>query len=390
MTARAKTILLSLFLLLVAIVAPGCAIETPPEEEIEVGTSWSELKSKQTLLTPAQMKRLENDLTKATDATAKEIADLTQKIAAAEAEHKATIAQIDSLLAQIRQRRAELESTRNTATAGSFFGGLLGFIVGGPVGMVLGAGAVGAGAYAINTDSKLNQLDRDLSAANTKKAAAQANLDAYTQRKAALEAKLGTLEKEEKEIRGVLAKSASKAKTATPATLAKYPSVPKRAKKTRLLGELLSNLVQQRDTLGEILVLATGVKNDLDALATDLEKLRDEADDMVAQSRTELFKILAVMTSANPMVAATAWLESAIAARAREVLEDLDIPVVDFALFLVDVWDKGRSFAADPTAAVKKAFTDNVVKTINDATGVPDWSVVKYSEKKLIELALES
>jgi DNA repair exonuclease SbcCD ATPase subunit len=387
MTARTKTVLLSLFLVLAAVVAPGCAIETPPEEAIEVGTSWSELRSKQTLLTASQYKRLETDLQKAADATTVEIAELTKKIAAAEAEHKATLAEVESILVQIRQRRAELESTRNTATAGSFFGGLLGFLVGGPVGMVLGAGAVGAGAYAINTDSKLQQLDRDLAAAELKKANAQASLDAYTKRKAELETKLDDLEKKETSIRQVLAKSASKAKVATPAPFASYPTVPKRAKKARLLGELLQNLVEQRTTLGEILVLAQGVQAQLDSLVKDFEKLRDEADELVAQSRTELFKILAVMTSANPMAAATAWLEAAVAARAREALEDLDIPVVDFALFLVDVWDKGKSLVENPTAVLKKELTDKVVKAITESTGA-DWSAVKYTEKQLIELAL--
>ena len=389
MTRSTKTTLLALFLFVLGIFAQGCALDTPPAEDIEVGTSWSELSSRQTLLSAAQYKRLQTDLTKAADATEKEIAELTKEIAKVEGEHKVALAEIESLLAQIRRRRDELESTRNTAATGSFLGGLFGFLVGGPIGMVIGAGAVGAGAYAINTDSKLQQLDRDLSAANTKRDAAKASLDAYTKRKTELETKLQTLETQETAIKKTLAKSSSKAKVAAPGALASYPNVPKRAKKTRLLGELLQNLVDQRDTLAEILVLANGVKTELTTLKTDLEALRDEADELVAESRVELFKILAVMTSANPMAAATAWLESAIAARAREVLEDLDIPVVDFAMFLVDVWDKGQSFAQDPTAAVKKAFTDKVVKTINEAIGA-DWSVVKYTEKQLIELALES
>lgn len=389
MTRSTKTALLALLLFVIALFAQGCVIDTPPAEDIEVGTSWSELSSRQTLLSAAQYKRLQTDLTKAADATEKEIAELTKEITKVEGEHQLALAEIESLLAQIRQRRNELESTRDTATASSIFGGILGFLVGGPVGMVIGAGAVGAGAYAINTDSKLQQLDRELAAANTKRDNAKASLDAYTKRKAELQAKLDTLEKQETAIKATLAKSASKAKVAAPGALASYPNVPKRAKKTRLLGELLQNLVEQRDTLAEILVLANGVKTELTTLTTDLEKLRDEADELVAESRVELFKILAVMTSANPMAAATAWLESAVAARAREVLEDLDIPVVDFAMFLVDVWDKGRSFVQDPTGAVKKAFADKVVKTINEAIGA-DWSVVKYTEKQLIELALES
>jgi predicted nucleic acid-binding Zn-ribbon protein len=388
MTRPTKTTLLALLLLVVGIFAQGCALESPASEDIDVGTSWSELSTRQTLLTAAQYKRLETDLTKAADATSKEIAELTTEITKTEAEQMAALAEIDSLLAQIRRRRDELEANRNTATAGSILGGIFGFLVGGPIGMVIGAGAVGAGAYAINTDSQLNALDQQLSAAESRKATAQANLDAYQKRKASLEEDLAALQKRETNIKSVLAQSASKKKVATPASLTSFPSVPKRARKARLLGELLQNLVDQRETLGEILVLAKGVQAELTTLTKDLEELRDEADELVAKSRQDLFKILAVMMAADPMAAATAWLESAVAARAKEVLEDLDIPVIDFAMFLVDVWDKGRSFAADPTAAVKKAFADNVVKTINDATGIADWTVVKYTEKQLIAAAL--
>ena len=78
--------------------------------------------------------------------------------------------------------------------------------------------------------------------------------------------------------------------------------------------------------------------------------------------------------------------QASIAARAKEALAELEIPVVDFALFLVDVWDKGQLLAVNPTAAMKDALVKQVVDAVNKSAGA-DWSAVKYTEKQLLALA---
>jgi len=376
-----------------ATVAPACALTTPSADSYEepVAASWSGLSEKQTLLTAEQYARLEQDLTTSINATKAEIAALQQKITATEQANQAALTEINDLVNQIQRRRDELESQRNTSTAAAVGAGIFGFFLGGPLGFALGAGAVGAGAYAIDRDSELHALDGRLTDARARQAKAQADLAAYTAKKAQLQTHLDDLQTKENAVLKVLADSAAADPTPTSATptteLSKFPSVGKRARKIALLGTLLTNLQDQKTSLESILALAQTLSTSLQATVTDLQNLRNEADAMVAAGRRDIFKILALLMTADPMSAATAWLEASIANRAKEVLTELGVPALDFAKYLVDVWDKGQSLAANPTDAMKTELVNRVVTAINGATGAADWTAIVYTEQQLVDAA---
>jgi hypothetical protein len=354
--------------------ASGCALEpTPSGNNEEVGTSWDAIMSSQSLLSATQFRELQENLQNDIAETQATIEKLKKEIVVAEAANQAALNEANALLAQIEQRTAELRALRNETATGGIIAGVLGFLVGGPVGAAVATLGVGAGAVAISADSRLSALNVQLELARAKQRKAEADVAQYYARKKGLETHLEDIRTREKTFIGILAESTTP-KTASP-TFTPWPSVPKRARRIELMKQLLSNLKEQEAVLGDILVLAQALSPELKALVTELKGLREQADQMVEATQNDLWKIVAVLAAENPLGAATLWLESAVAARAKEALAELHISAVDYALWLVKVWDKGRSFAANPGEAVQQELVKKIVVSIESA-GAADWTKV--------------
>ena len=198
----------------------------------------------------------------------------------------------------------------------------------------------------------MGELDRELILVRARQRKAETEFADYSKRKATLDASLDQLRAQEQSIPcdARLVREAGR-------NVRDVASDGRRSRSARTGStcsrSLLTNLEQQEDTLQEADTAAQVLSKDFTVFVTDLKALRETADQMVQASRDDLRKILAVLAAENRHRCSDDWLESSVAAKAKAALAELHIDAVDYALWLVNQWDKGRSFLENPTEAVK-------------------------------------
>jgi hypothetical protein len=278
------------------------------------------------MLSADDLQRIDAQLTAAIARADQEIASLEMQIAGLEQQLAGDQATINSIVNSIQQRRDEI--TRNQRIF--MFVGILGLFTGLPA--VAGLGALGA----IDQDSRIQQLNRDLSAAQSKSAQVQQQIAMYTARRDQLRAKLDPLKQTYAALKKLLADGTTPVPAAPEGVDAqKWSQLAAERGRVDTLGKVLANAQQQVALLQQILTMLQATHDAVDKALAVLQQLAADADAEAKASTAELNGLIKVLITGDPEAAAEAWLDDQLAQRTRDVLKAIGWPESKFVDFLV-------------------------------------------------------
>jgi subtilisin-like proprotein convertase family protein len=303
----------SCLLALACVGGAGKEAEGPALTIQDFDASKSDEAGGEAILPAEELASVERNLRNAITAVEREIARLESEIAKLETDNRTKAAEIDSLVRQIESRRSELEAEYNRKRDAALIFAIFGYFDASAISLVA----------MMNDDSRLRQLNGDLSRAQSQQADIRSRQASYQRQRDALRAQLSTLRTRRDELLAILA---SPPPTAVPDALRDHPELARLAHRVRTLESVLDNGNEQVAVLTAIRDLALGLSDAMDATLATLRSFADAADRAVRESRAEFHELLELLASGDPSAAAQRWLEDQVAARTRELLSALDWP----------------------------------------------------------------
>jgi hypothetical protein len=310
-----------LSLLLVPALLVGCAAdlekaaEDPFDVRVGVDGKGDGLDG---LLPPDDLDRLETAFDDVIESGQRTIDELESEIAALERDNAAKVAEIDSLVAQMEQRRRELEDQhdRNLLLC-AFFPN--------PATCLL--------AVMIANDGRMQQLERDLSRAKTEQRQIREDLAHFESRRDSLRAELAPLSESRARLIALFREGVDGADA--PDVLDPGSAEAAAYNRADVLGRIADATRAEIGVLVDIRNAAVELANSIDQTLATVRALSTSVDELVADARGQLMDMIEALVSGDPGAAARDWLDQALAERTRELLDALDWPVRELVDHLI-------------------------------------------------------
>ena len=309
-----------------------------------------------------------------------EIARLQAEIAKLDQANAKKQSEIDALVAQINQRRNEVERNRDLALAAAVG---LGFLTFG-LGAIAGAAAVASLTVALANDSRLQELNRSLSQAQSEQQSIRSQSQAYQNQKRVLEGQLALLKQSKDKL---LDELQSPEAEEVPAALAPYPELAEAHRRLAVLKAILVNTNEQVDLLTQIRDAAQALSDALDRALDTLRALAADADRLAQESNDDFLKILEAVLSGYPAAVAESWLFDELAKKTHDLLVAIDFPLADFVAHLVRTRFTGTP---EDLANLTTELLEKLAETGVEAATAWSWSGANDSSQPIDDLALVS
>ena len=312
-----------------------------------------------TMLPPQQLQLLQQQLASAIDAANAEVTRLEAEIAKLEGEQAQKQNAIDQLVSSIAARRAEVESNYNASLAVAAAGGIFAAVLTGGLSLIAAGVAVGGLASALSNDSRLTQLNSDLSRAQSEQATIAQQANTYRTRRDALRAELTNLKKAKDVLIATLDGTSGAGTIAISEGIPTVLHAP--LERIALLKAILANTDDQVGILTQIRTLASSLNAQMDQAIATLRALSNAADKLAEASNQDFYRLLALATAPDPLASALTWLGQAVAERTLAILGLAETPVAGFVKYLVA---NRAGLVALSTDELEKRLTDAFVNKI--------------------------
>jgi hypothetical protein len=349
-------------LLALSLLQPACVEEHDKDGGDAPFTLWLSPGGKADdagLLSAADLARVQAAFDDAIASGEAAIATLEHEIDRLDAENRAKVGEIDGLVRQMEQRRSELEDQhrRNLVLC-----------------LLFPSPGICLLAVVIENDGRMQQLERDLAQARDRQRQVQAELADHRDRRAVLQARLAPLRAARERLialyrDGVPLRPLPEVLDAgSPEALA--------FSRADALGRIAAATRAEIELLVEIRNAAAELQAQLDAALGTIRALASSVDALVAEARDRFMELLEALTSGDPDAVARDWLDEAIAARTRAMLDALDWPARELIDHLiatrpgdeVDLDQLARDLLDQLLAGEAHAFTSTVALALLDHT----------------------
>jgi hypothetical protein len=284
------------------------------------------------MLSAADKARLEQAFDSAITAAEATVARLEQEIATLEAGHAAKQREADDLVRRIEQREQELRDQYNRNLALCLF-------FPDPSICIL--------ANVISNDSTLRAYRQQLEAARAEQARIRAEIQTYRAKRDALRARIAPIREGKQRLVSMLQ---SPGAIELPLELESAPAAGQAWGRAQLMERLSDAIASEIDLLVQIRNATVELSQVLDASLATLRALEQSVDQLVTEQRERFMDRLFDLLSGDPDALAQQWLEEALAARTRELLDALEWPLGEFVRYLVESRDGG----GDPEQLIER------------------------------------
>lgn len=336
----------------------GLAACAPQQKPFELHLSQGGKADGTSLLSPEDRARIDDAFVAAIKSGEAEVKRLEDEIARLEGEISRKQSEIDSLVSQIEARKREIEQNYNLQLAAAVGLGLLTFGLGS---VIAGAGAVASLAAALNSDSRLNDLNRKLSDARTTQQQVRDQRAAYATKKTTIMAQVDKVRAAKQRL---LAELDQPAAVVVPGKLSTYAQAGAPYRRWKTMEAIVASVRSEIASLTELRDAAKELLASIDAALATVKQLADDADKLAQQTRDEFLYILEAALSGDPLAVATKWLSNALAKKTQEMLTELGFPAADFVAHLVKMRFTGSD--AD-LAALRDQLVAKLTSEIVDA-----------------------
>jgi hypothetical protein len=272
------------------------------------------------------------------------IAALADKVDQIEVENERTLREIESLVARIDARRREVEEEYERKRDLGLFACMFGYCDVGAVSL----------AMAIADDARLDQLERELAAAERKRSDAQTKHDAYRARRERSEVLRDVLVDRATYLRQVFRGDVTPPGRGS-TTFASHPELPMFAQRWSGGRALVDNLHEQIENLVELMRDARELAALLDRTLRATRAALEKADALREQSGKDFYDLLRIMSSGDPNAAAERWLDKALADKTKAVMKELGWTGWDPSVFVKRLLAKSFPGAEGSPAATELA-----------------------------------
>ena len=297
------------------LLAAAC-MEDTPEPKADTPFTVTDPGKADDMLPAADKARLVSAFDDAIQSAEATVVRLEREIASLEASHVAKQREADSLVARIAAREQELKDQYNRNLVLCVF-------FPNPAICIL--------ATYIANDSTLRSYKQQLEAARAQQRTIMTNIASYNVKRDAIRAKLEPVRAGKQRL---LAKLSGGAPGELPPELAGSPDTAQAYWRIDATAKLATAIQSEIGMLVDLRDAAVELAQVLDQSLRTLRALEQGVDQLVQQQRQVFMDHLAAFLTGDPAALAEQWLEEALAARTRELLDSLEFPVREFARFL--------------------------------------------------------
>ena len=299
----------------IPLLAAAC-MEDAPAPKADTPFTVSEPGKADDMLPAADKARLVSAFDDAIASAEATVVSLEREIANLEASHAAKQREADMLVARIAAREQELKDQYNRNLVLCVF-------FPNPAICIL--------ATYIANDSTLRSYKQQLEAAKAQQRTIMTNIASYGVKRDAIRAKLEPVRAGKARL---LAKLRGGAPSELPPELAGSPETAQAYWRIDATAKLTTAIQLEIGLLLDLRNAAVELAQVLDQSVRTLRALEQGVDQLVQQQRQVFMDHLAAFLTGDPAALAEQWLEEALAARTRELLDALEFPLNEFARFL--------------------------------------------------------
>ncbi len=305
--------------LLASILLASACVETVSDssklDSDEPGFGIDDLGKADGVLSSADRARIQTAFDQAITSAESTVAQLETEIAQLEASHAQKQAEADRLVAQIAAREEDIRRNfNNNLIVCAFFPSPACFL-----------------ATALSNDSALRSFRQQLASAQAEQTRIRNEITAYGQKRDAIRAKVAPLRTGKQRVLAMLDGAAPHT---PPADLASDPATAEAYWRAGAMSDVQAAVAEEVRLLLELRDAAVELATTLDQSLLTLRRLEESVATLVEKQREQFMKLVVGVLTGDPAAAAQKFLDAQIAARTRAVLNTLEWPLNEFAMFL--------------------------------------------------------
>jgi hypothetical protein len=313
------------YLLVSSLLVSACAETVSDSSKLdsdESGFAIDDLGKADGVLSSADRQRIETAFDQAIESAEATVTHLEAEIVELEASHAAKQAEADRLVTQIASREEDIRRNfNNNVIFCAFFPSPACFL-----------------ATALSNDSALRQFREQLSRAQSEQTRIRNDIAAYGRKRDAIRAKIAPLRDGKTRVLAMLNGSAPHT---APAELAGDPAAAEAYWRAGAMADVQAAVAEEVRLLLELRDAAVELANTLDQSLLTLRRLEESVATLVEKQREQFMKLVIGVLTGDPAAAAQKFLDGQIAARTRSVLNQLEWPLNEFAMYLASKRGEG-------------------------------------------------
>jgi hypothetical protein len=312
------------YFLVTSVLVSACAENVSESSKLdsdEPGFSIEDLGKADGVLSSSDKQRIENAFDDAIESAEATVVQLEDEIRDLEASHAAKQAEADRLVQQIASREEDIRRNfNNNLILCAFFPSPACFL-----------------ATALANDSALSSYRSQLSAAQSEQTRIRNEIAAYGVKRDRIRTKIAPLRAGKTRVLAML----NGAEPAPPTVLEDDPATAEAYWRTGAMADVQAAIAEEVRLLLELRDAAVELANTLDQSLLTLRRLEENVAELVQKQREQFMKFAINMLTGDPAATAQKFLDQQIASRTKAVLNQLEWPLNEFAMYLASKRGEG-------------------------------------------------